>query len=112
MITVSERELISGIASLLAGPLAIWAWLLRRWIAKVDALHKDVATLEKHAAVRDERFTHLVGALDMLRKTIQDQSVNIGAITAAVEKMWIVLQAKGLVEARHSDDVLAIKRKP
>ncbi len=86
--------------------VAAWAWLLRRWVTKADQLHKDVDQLRLQAAVRDERLTHLVGALEVLRRTVQDQAAANGVLAGAVEKMWIVLQAKGLIEARHSDEVL------
>jgi hypothetical protein len=91
--------------------VGVWGWLMQRWVAKVDSLHRDVASLERQAAVRDERMTHLIGALELLRKSVADLAANQGALTQAVEKMWIVLQTQGLVEPRHSDTILH-KRRP
>jgi hypothetical protein len=86
--------------------VAAWAWLMRRWVTKVDSLHKDVELLRTQAAVRDERITHLVGAIETLRKTVQDQSATVGVIANAVDKVWITLEAKGLIQPRPSDEVL------
>lgn len=113
MISLTEREIVAALISIFSISLSIWAWTLRRWVSKVDQLHKDVAALAVTAAVRDERMTHLVGALEVLRKTVQDQAASIGVLKMTVDKMWIILEAKGLVEARYSDGELsAVRRKP
>ncbi len=110
--TLDTSQLImTAVASAFALSTAAWGWLMRRWVARVDALHKDVAALERQAAVRDERMTHLIGAIEVLRRTVQDQAETIGVLKGVVDKFWDVLRAQGLLEARPSDEILSPARR-
>lgn len=112
---LDQQALSTALVGAFSLSVAAWGWLVRRWVTRADALHRAVSELHTQAAVRDERIGHLVGALDTLRRTVQDQSATVGVIAGAVDKMWITLEAKGVVGPRPSDEALRgvrIGRKP
>jgi hypothetical protein len=110
-LVLDEKLVAPLLVSVFSLSVAIWSWLMRRWVVRVDALQRSVEDLRLHAAVKDERIGHLTAALDVLRATVGDQAASIGALSAMVHKMWAVLEAQGRVETRHSDDVLGVRRK-
>lgn len=105
-------SLTPELAAALIAPLAVGAgaWAIKRWIVKVDtrleAMSSQMGDLRLKAAVAEERFSGLLGALDEFRRTALQTTKDIGRLSGAVEKFWAVLQAKGLVDSRMSDQVL------
>lgn len=106
----NELLLTAG-AAVLTLQVAAWGWLLRRWVIRSDALHREVETLRTQAAVGQERMANLAGTVETLRRTVSDQAETVAVLSAAVEKLWIVLQAKGLIEPRQSDEALRTSRR-
>lgn len=96
----------------LVAPLAVAAasWVLRRWVTRVDArleaIGSQMGDLKLKAAVAEERYAGLLGALDEFRRAAMQTTKDVGRLAGAVDKLWAVLQAKGLVDVRVSDTVL------
>lgn len=103
------KILVAASVSGLSAGASLWAWVIRRWIQKVDSrfdsLSQTISDLKTHSAVRDERLAHLLGALDMLRESIASTTKDVGHLAATVAKMFAVLEAKGVIEQRFSDEV-------
>lgn len=70
----------------------------------MEILQHDLSDLKTYKVVAEERFAYVRGADDVLREAVSRTSKDVGALTRAVDKMWIVLQAKGLIETRFSDE--------
>lgn len=89
---------------------AVLLWQFKRWVSqvetKLDTLNQTIAQLQTSKAVADERQAHLMGGMELLRGSVDSTSRMVGAMTGSVQKLWLVLQAKGVVEAQHSDQVL------
>lgn len=107
---MSSEEMKLLLAVLASGAAAI-GWFLRRWVAQVDeqlkAMHASNHDLKTRWAVNEERFAHLMGAIDVLREACSSTTKDVGALTGAVQRMFSVLEAKGMVEGRYSDGVLS-----
>lgn len=98
----------------LTAAVGLWGWSIKRWIVRVDqtleAIQKDFADLKTRSAVADERQSSLVGGIDMLRESVSSTDKAVGALEKTVHKVWAVLEAKKLVDARYSDDVIKGRR--
>lgn len=84
--------------------------VLRRWVGKVEG-RIDKLTEAQTAqltinALMQERQSNLMGAMEILRKSNEATAKTVATLAASVQKMWLVMQAKGVVDPRHSDVVL------
>lgn len=96
--------LLAAIAPL---TVAAAAWVLKRWITRLDtrleALASQIGDLKLKAAVSEERFSSLLGAIDTLRQTGQETTKDVGRIVGSIDRLWTILRVKGLVEPRLAD---------
>lgn len=99
--------LVAGMSLLTTTIVSFGAWAIRRWIsrtdAKIDALTTVVGDLRTKGAVGQERFNHLMGAIEILRGSVQTTDQSCGVLKASVDKIWTILQLKGIAKPQPSD---------
>jgi hypothetical protein len=98
--------------ALLAAPVALGAgaWVIRRWLSRLDThlaeLQKTLSEMRVKSAVADERYSKVLGIQENLQAQVSALTKDVGRLAGAVEKLWTILEVKGLIPARASDQIL------
>ena len=108
------QTLATTLAAILSGVTAAGGafatWAIKRWISKTDQkleyLADVVFDLKTKSAISQERYDSSMGAMSMLRESIQDSNQATGILKASVDKIWTILQIKGVITPQASDQIV------
>jgi len=89
---------------------SIVVYMLKRWMDRVEAglksLAAEVVELKVQSGKTTTEQSHLLGGLDLMRRSVSSTDKAVGKLAGAVDKLWDVLNAKGLIKPRSSDGIL------
>lgn len=105
--TVTIDMILSAVAALAASGGAFALWAIKRWIdrldGRLDQISQSIGDLKTKAAVSQERHDSLIGGIDHLRRTCQDNAGQIAVLTGSLTKLWSTLEAQRILTGRASD---------